>query len=398
MARGTLPKGWGTPGGVADDVVDIAKGAKGAAEDVVGAGKKIWGAVTRRGKKGADAGTAVQDATKATTKPSKARTAGRWIMRGGKWVLVPVGAIATAGYLQDQLGLGEEEEEAYPFEIGALNQMAGGNDDILALLEARRAAAGGGGTGGVGGGGDGYGSMRAGLQDWSRTLRDYGAGQTAALEREYGGLAERAAQDAAEAEAIAQMAYGDIGRIGQDYAQAATRDILSVGPSGPTETTGLVPVSGELYDIPGRIADTSQVAADYVLRDLNLTRDDLAYMGNIARMMGPAYAQQLNNTINMAIANKTFELEQSIASQRAADRRAAAGRAAQADKDYYDALIALAAEERGNQLSTADIAAALNEYESYLDDPRGRQALAVAGITSADQYLAAKARGTSAGR
>lgn len=397
MARGTLPKGWGTPGGVADDVVDIAKGAKGVAEDVVGAGKKFWGAVTRRGKKGADAGTAVQDATKAATKPSKARTAGKWIMRGGKLVFIPVGAIATAGYLQNQFG-GTPEDEAYPFQIGALNQMADGNADIMALLEARRAAAGGGGGTGGGGAGGGYGGLRAGLRDWSGTLRDYGAGQTAALEREYGGLAERAEQDAAEAEAIARLAYEDIGRIGQDYARAATQDITSAGPAGPTETTGLVPVSGELYDIPGRIADTSQIAADYVLRDLNLTRDDLAYMGNVARMMGPAYAQQLNNTINMAIANKTFELEQSIASQAAADRRAAASRSAQADKDYYDALIALAAEERGNQLSTADIAAALNEYESYLDDPRGRQALAVAGITSADQYLAAKARGTSAGK
>jgi hypothetical protein len=240
--------------------------------------------------------------------------------------------------------------------------------------------------------------MRAGLQDWSGTLRDYGAGQTAALEREYGSLAARADADAAQAEAIAQMAYGDIGRIGQDYAQAATQDITSAGPAGPTETTGLVPVSGELYDIPGRIADTSQIAADYVLRDLNLTRDDLAYMGNVARMMGPAYAQQLNNAINMSIANKTFELDQQIAAQQAADRRAGASRSAAADKDYYDALIALAAENRGAQLSPSDIAASLNEYESYLDDERGRQALRVAGINSANDYLVAKARGTSTGK
>lgn len=392
MAKSTLPKGWGTPSGIADDVVDIAKGAKSVAEDVAGGSRKTWRAIFGGGKK-ADAGTTVKT-------PSTARRVGKGAVKVAKWASIPIAAATVVGKLADQLG-GTPEEEAYPFQIGALNQMADGNADILALLEARRAAAGGGGGtggGGAGGAGGGDGGLRAGLRDWSGTLRDYGSGQTAALEREYGGLAERAARDAAEAEAIAQMAYGDIGRIGQDYARAATQDITSAGPAGPTETTGLVPVSGELYDIPGRIADTSQIAADYVLRDLNLTRDDLAYMGNVARMMGPAYAQQLNNTINMAIANKTFELEQSIASQAAADRRAGAGRSAQADKDYYDALIALAAEKRGNQLSTADIAAALNEYESYLDDPRGRQALAVAGITSADQYLAAKARGTSAGK
>jgi len=392
MARGSLPKGWGTPGGVADDVVDIAKGTKKAAEEAGGVVKRVWGAVTGGGKK-ADSGTSVK-------KPaSTARKVGKWVRRGGKWVLIPVGAFSTASYLVDQFGAGEDEE-GYSFDTTALNLMSNGVDqsNMLALLEARRAAAGGGGAGGSGGGGGGYGGMRSGLRNWAGTLRDYGAGQTAALEREYGGLAERADADAAAAEAIARAAYGDIGRIGRDYAQAATQDITSAGPAGPTETTGLVPVSGELYDIPGRIADTSQIAADYVLRDLNLTRDDLAYMGNVARMMGPAYAQQLNNTINMAIANKTFELEQSIAAQQAADRRAAAGRAAQADKDFYDALIALEAQKTVPPMAPADIAVAFNEYEGYLGTAQGRQMLQAAGINSVNDYVVARARGTSTGR
>ena len=127
---------------------------------------------------------------------------------------------------------GAEIPEGYTFDLGDVTALQNaGYDDatIRALIEAQYA--GGGGGGGGGGAGGGYGAMRQGFRDYAGTLRDYGAGQEAALTREYGDLAARADADAAEAEAIAQMAYEDIGRIGQDYAQAATRDITSALPS-----------------------------------------------------------------------------------------------------------------------------------------------------------------------
>lgn len=104
MARGDLPTGWGTPGGVADDVVDIAKGGKKVAEATVGAGKRVLGAIFGGAKK-ADAGTTVKKT------PSKTRRAGTIAKNIAKVVTIPVGAIATAGYLADQVGLGGEDEQ-----------------------------------------------------------------------------------------------------------------------------------------------------------------------------------------------------------------------------------------------------------------------------------------------
>lgn len=197
--------------------------------------------------------------------------------------------------------------------------------------------------GGMGAGAeeDIYGNLRSGFGSWAGNLRGYGTAKGAGLRSTYGELSEQALKDAAEAEAIARAASGDIGRIGRDYSAAATQDIQSPGAGGPTELTGLTPVTGESYDIPGRIADTSQIAADYVLRDLNLTRDDLNFMSGMAKQMGPAYEAQLNENLAMLIADKQFELEQSIFSQQAEDRRAAEANRRQAISDFYDRQLAL---------------------------------------------------------
>jgi hypothetical protein len=318
----------------------------------------------------------------------------------------PVATIAGVSLLG-----GGEEEPGDEFGFGlSMPSAAGGKDySTLEALINQKYGTGGGGTGGggTGGAGGGYGDLRSGFRDWSNTLQGYGAGQAEALAREYGALAQRADQDAAEAEAIARMTSEDIGRIGRDYAGAALADITSAGPGGPTETTGLVPVSGELTDIPGRIADTSQIAADYVLRDLNLTRDDLAYMGNVARMMGPAYTSQLNNTINIAIANKKFELDQQIAAQRAADARAAAAGAQSRRDDMFDQLIALESmrlKDAGQQpvITPTFINQTAIQFEKELETPRGRQALQAAGIDvnnptlGFQQYLDIAVRGSAA--
>lgn len=364
--------------GSADDVARAALGAISGGAEAAGTAVTRGGNILGRAWRGA-------------------RNLPRFVRWGVPLVAAGGGAILAARNFS-----AEEPEEGYSFELGRPT-MTGGMDTavIRDLMQQRRDAA-----ARAGGGGADYSGMRQGFRDWAGTLRGYGAGQTEALGREYGALAERAAQDAAQAEALGRLAYEDIGRIGSGYATQATQDITT-GLGGPTETTGLVPVSGELTDIPGRIADTSQIAADYVLRDLNLTRDDLAYMGNVARMMGPAYAAQLNNTINMAVANRKFELDQSIAAQQAADRRAAAAAASAADVALLDQLIALEQMSQGqqNMFTPELIRSTADTFQAMLDNPQDRQALAAAGINvdnpnvGFQQYLQMQVRGAaSAGR
>ena len=168
---------------------------------------------------------------------------------------------------------------------------------------------------------DEYGNLRNAFGAYADNLRGFGVAKGAGMRSTYNTLSDDSLRDAATAEAIARASYADIGRIGTDYAAQATKDISSVGAGGPNELTGLTPVTGDSYDIPGRIADTAQIAADYTLRDLNLTRDDLRYMSNMAKQMGPAYEAELNDNITMLIANKQFELEQNISNQQIADRR-----------------------------------------------------------------------------
>lgn len=258
--------------------------------------------------------------------------------------------------------------------------------------------------GGMGAGAeeDIYGNLRSGFGSWAGNLRGYGTAKGAGLRSTYGELSEQALKDAAEAEAIARAASGDIGRIGRDYSAAATQDIQSPGAGGPTELTGLTPVTGESYDIPGRIADTSQIAADYVLRDLNLTRDDLNFMSGMAKQMGPAYEAQLNENLAMLIADKQFELEQSIFSQQAEDRRAAEANRQQAISDYYDRQLALElmraerAPQATRPVSAAQIQAGINNlsfdqmqrymssFNTLMRDEQGKQTLRALGVNPDD--------------
>jgi hypothetical protein len=247
-----------------------------------------------------------------------------------------------------------------------------------------------------------YGNLRSGFGDYARNLRGYGTAKGAGLRSTYGELSEQALKDAAEAEAIARAASGDIGRIGRDYSAAATQDIQSPGAGGPTELTGLTPVSGESYDIPGRIADTSQIAADYVLRDLNLTRDDLSFMSGMAQQMGPAYEAQLNENLAMLIADKQFELEQSIFSQQAEDRRAAEASRQQSISDFYDRQLALElmraerAPQATRPVSAEQIQAGINNlsfdqmqglmssFNTFMRTEEGKQTLRSLGVNPDD--------------
>lgn len=261
--------------------------------------------------------------------------------------------------------------------------------------------------GGMGGGmgageEDIYGNLRSGFGDYAKNLRGYGTAKGAGLRSTYGDLSEQALKDAAEAEAIAQAASGDIGRIGQDYSAAATQDIQSPGAGGPTELTGLTPVSGESYDIPGRIADTSQIAADYVLRDLNLSRDDLNFMSGMAKQMGPAYEAQLNENLSMLIADKQFELEQSIFSQQAEDMRADKASRQQSISDFYDRQLALElmraerAPRAVRQVSAEQVQAGINNlnfdqmqalmssFNTLMRDEKGKSTLRALGINPDD--------------
>lgn len=236
----------------------------------------------------------------------------------------------------------------------------------------------GGEMGDYGYGGD-YSGLRANMNALAQNLRGYGTAKGTGMRNIYGELSEEAAADAIKAEAIARAAYEDIGRIGRDYSAGATADITSPGAGGPTELTGLTPVTGESYDIPGRIADTSQIAADYVLRDLNLTRDDLNYMSGMAKMMGPAYEAQLNDAINLAIANKMFELEQYIAGEQGTDRRLAAEQAA-LDRRFAMEQQALTQRERD--------AAARQAWADFYERESARQGI-LGGTSqlSSDQYI-----------
>lgn len=366
------------------------------AESGVRGAKGLWEAVAGAGRSA--------DEVAGTVASAAGRTPGiirRTFRRIPPWARIAGGlTLAGGGAIAGRLATSGDEEEGYGFDLGMPTVGTADDSAIRRLIEEQYAG------GGAGGAGADYGALRTGFRDWANTLRGYGAGQTEALGREYGALADRAAADAAEAEAIARMAYGNIGRIGSEYAGQAVSDITSPGAGGPTETTGLVPVSGEMADIPGRIADTSQIAADFVLRDLNLTRDDLAYMGNVARMMGPAYAAQLNNTINLAIANRKMELDQSIAAQQAADARAAAASEAARRDAYYDRLIALEGMRASQQAAvTPDfIQTQADAFQRQLESPRGRQALQAAGINvdnptvGFQQFLNISLRGaTSAG-
>lgn len=254
-----------------------------------------------------------------------------------------------------------------------------------------------GGTDGSGAGtagGDIYGGVRGGFNDWASNIRGYGTAKGAGIRSTYGELSNEALADAAKAEAIAQAASGDIGRIGTDYAAQATQDIQSPGAGGPTELTGLTPVTGESYDIPGRIADTSQIAADYVLRDLNLTRDDLNFMSGMAKQMGPAYEAQLNENLSLLIADKQFELEQSIFSQQAEDRRASEATRQNAISTYYDRMLALelerGAKQDQSQLTPETIQMYAQSFQGLLDTAQGRQSLAAAGIDLANPQEAFK--------
>jgi hypothetical protein len=264
-------------------------------------------------------------------------------LRGGGdgYEFIPEDFVAGGGVVPSDSDATADELEAYE-RISREQVLAEtGQIDPFATDAMGEGGLGMGGGMGAGSEEDIYGNLRSGFGDYAKNLRGYGTAKGAGLRSTYGDLSEQALKDAAEAEAIAQAASGDIGRIGQDYSAAATQDIQSPGAGGPTELTGLTPVSGESYDIPGRIADTSQIAADYVLRDLNLSRDDLNFMSGMAQQMGPAYEAQLNENLAMLIADKQFELEQSIFSQQAEDMRADKASRQQSISDFYDRQLAL---------------------------------------------------------
>ena len=288
---------------------------------------------------------------------------------GGAPLIAPPGPDATEAELSDYEQLIREEALA---RTGQFDPFA------------PSAAGGVGGTVGGVSGGDPYAGIRSGFGDWASNLRGYGTAKGAGIRGTYGELSEQALADAAKAEAIAQAASQDIGRIGTDYATQATQDIQSPGAGGPTELTGLTPVTGESYDIPGRIADTAQIAADYVLRDLNLTRDDLNFMSGMAKQMGPAYEAQLNDNLTRLIADKQFELEQSIFTQQAEDRRAAEAQRQSAISDYYDRMLALELmrekEQKKTQLTPEVIQAYAQSFQGFLNTAEGRQSLQAAGI------------------
>jgi hypothetical protein len=388
MAVKKLPTGWGVPGSAVDEVAEAAqKGGKG----LVDLGKKGWRAIFGSGKKA--------EVPKAPVKtPSKAAKTAKKVAKGG----LILGGAATVAKIGGNLAGGPQTGEGYDFELGdvAALEEAGYNTDVLRdLIEKQRQAR----MGGAGGGGGDYSGVRRGFENWANTMRDYERRKAAALGGTYQRLSEQADADALAAEAIANMAYEDIGRVGSDFAAAATRGIESAGPAGPTATTGLVPVSGELADIPGQIQGAAKTSADYVLGNLNLTRDDLRYMGDVAQMMGPAYAAQLSDNINMAIAERQFELDQRLAEQAAADARAAAGARSQADADYYDQLIALETMSQQQQggVGPYELQAAADQFQTLLNDPRGRQSLKALGIDTTNptrgfqQYLAQERRRAS---
>lgn len=294
-----------------------------------------------------------------------------FLPEGGAPLFPPPGPDATEEEVSDYEQLIREE---------ALAKM--GQFDPFATEGAGMAGAGG------AAGGDPYADIRSGFGDWASTLRGYGTAKGAGLRGTYGELSEQALADAAKAEAIAQAAYQDIGRIGTDYAAQATQDIQSPGAGGPTELTGLTPVTGESYDIPGRIADTAQIAADYVLRDLNLTRDDLNFMSGMAKQMGPAYEAQLNENLAMLIADKQFELEQSIFAQQAEDRRMAEASRQDAINKYYERMLAVALmdeqkkqeQQAQQQLTPEAILEYSRNFQGFMDTAEGRKSLEAAGI------------------
>ena len=305
--------------------------------------------------------------------------------------VVPPGPDATADELEAYEEISREQALAEMGQIDPFATDAMGEDGF-------------GMDGGMGAGAeeDIYGNLRSGFGDYARNLRGYGTAKGAGLRSTYGELSEQALKDAAEAEAIARAASGDIGRIGQDYSAAATQDIQSPGAGGPTELTGLTPVSGESYDIPGRIADTSQIAADYVLRDLNLSRDDLNFMSGMAQQMGPAYEAQLNENLAMLIADKQFELEQSIFSQQAEDMRADKASRQQSISDFYDRQLALElmraerAPQATRQVSADQIQAGINNlnfdqmqaymsgFNTLMKDDKGKATLRSLGVNPDD--------------
>lgn len=319
----------------------------------------------------------------------------------------PVTSTTTADDLAKYEELSRQQALA---EMGQFDPFA--TDNLAAGADTGMGAAGAMGDMGVGGTEDLYGGLRSGFGSWASNLRGYGTAKGAGIRGTYGELSAQALKDAAEAEAIARAASGDIGRIGRDYSAAATQDIQSPGAGGPTELTGLTPVTGESYDIPGRIADTSQIAADYVLRDLNLTRDDLNFMSGMAKQMGPAYEAQLNENLAMLIADKQFELEQSIFGQQAEDRRAAEAARRQSVSDYYDRQLALELMRREKapaQLTDAQVQTAINNlsadqmydfmtnFNNDMKTAEGQQTLRRLGINTDDPnafnaYLAREVR------
>jgi len=226
---------------------------------------------------------------------------------------------------------------------------------------------------------DNYGNLRSAFNQYAGNLQGYGSAKGAGIRGTYDQLSDESLADAAKAEAIARASYGDVQKIGTDYSAAALADVSGVGAAGPNELTGMTPVGGDSYDISAGVATDANIAADYVLRDLNLTRDDLQYMSGMAKQMGPAYEAQLNENITMLIANKQFELEQSIAGQQAEDRRSAAEMNQQrllANESYRQQW--LANQEQYRQQAASDLAA--NDRQVARDQEQYRQEAEAARI------------------
>jgi hypothetical protein len=226
---------------------------------------------------------------------------------------------------------------------------------------------------------DNYGNLRSAFNKYAGNLQGYGSAKGAGIRSTYDQLSNESLADAAKAEAIALASSGDVQKIGRDYSAAALADVSGVGAAGPNELTGMTPVGGDSYDISAGVATDANIAADYVLRDLNLTRDDLQYMSGMAKQMGPAYEAQLNENITMLIANKQFELEQSIFGQQAEDRRSAAEMNQQrllANESYRQQW--LGNQEQYRQQAISDMAA--NDRQVARDQEQYRQETAAARI------------------
>lgn len=171
---------------------------------------------------------------------------------------------------------------------------------------------------------------RSALAGYINNLNAYAAAQGPAISKAYQGIAQQAQDDAAAAAAMGQEIAANVDRTYGDTASQAAALAAGQGTSAQGTSAGqLTGVSGEMAAMPDVTRAYGQSLADYLGRQGNISRQDLAAMAQsyLAQGVGTqaqlqAEAAGLGSRAQYNLANQIAQYEAERQAQRAAQEMA----------------------------------------------------------------------------